>query len=105
MRLKEKEIIAIVSSFSEVVSELYGELYLFGSRADDFKKGGDIDLLFITQKDNLLKYLDLKSKINSTIQSKIGEQRIDITIVSDLQMEQDDFLKSLTDKILLKKYA
>ena len=40
MRLNENEIIQIKQSFESVFHT--GKIYLFGSRIDDTKKGGDI---------------------------------------------------------------
>ena len=42
MRLDDKDISIITDTFQEYFKS--GKLYLFGSRADDFKKGGDLDL-------------------------------------------------------------
>ena len=54
MRLKENEIIQIKQSFESVFQT--GKIYLFGSRIDDTKKGGDIDLfLEIQDKTSLSK--------------------------------------------------
>ncbi|MEA2018665.1 MAG: nucleotidyltransferase domain-containing protein, partial [Campylobacterota bacterium] len=54
MRLTHKEIKAITSSFKEIFKS--GKIYLFGSRVDDSKKGGDIDLYIQSDnKDNLTK--------------------------------------------------
>ena len=54
MRLKENEIIQIKQSFESVFQT--GKFYLFGSRIDETKKGGDIDLfLEIEDKTNLSK--------------------------------------------------
>ena len=47
MRLNSKEIQSIV----RIAKEIYGEdvsVYLFGSRTDDTKRGGDIDLFIRT---------------------------------------------------------
>jgi len=54
MRLKENEIIQIKQSFESVLQT--GKIYLFESRIDDTKKGGDIDLfLEIQDKTSLSK--------------------------------------------------
>ena len=52
------------------------KIWLFGSRADDSKKGGDIDIGILSNK------IDLKKKlnINSNICEKIGEQKIDLVV-------------------------
>lgn len=54
-------------------------VYLFGSRTDDNKKGGDIDLLILSDK---LKPID-KIKIKAQIFKKLEEQKIDILISKD----------------------
>ncbi len=76
MRLSEHELQSIKKSFLNVFE--HGRLYLFGSRVDDFKKGGDIDLYIEpTQKKKLL-----SKKIDFLVQLKsyIGEQKIDVVI-------------------------
>lgn len=78
MRLNEYEIKAIKESFKQFDNN--ARIYLFGSRVDDNKKGGDIDLLIfsdkLTQKDAI--------KIKNSLWDKIGEQKIDILIVKDI---------------------
>jgi len=49
MRLSEKEVSVIKSTIKNIFGDV--QLYLFGSRVDDGKKGGDIDL-FVVAKDN-----------------------------------------------------
>lgn len=104
MRLNEKEIKCIINSFYEVLENPFGALYLFGSRVDNAKKGGDIDLLLITPEEYLSHYRSIKSRISHAIQDRIGEQKIDITVVSADQMKNDEFLLSLTDKILIHNF-
>jgi len=48
MRLTESEVEAIKSTVYAL--DAGAKIHLFGSRADDAKRGGDIDLLIISQK-------------------------------------------------------
>lgn len=78
IRLRQQEI----KSIKEVVYSLdsNAKIYLFGSRVCDGKRGGDIDLLLLsdklTNKDAI--------KLRLALYSKIGEQKIDIIIAKDL---------------------
>ncbi len=79
MRLKENEIIQIKQSFESVFQT--GKIYLFGSRIDDTKKGGDIDLfLEIEDKTNLF---EKKIKFLAKLKIKIGDQKIDVVFNED----------------------
>ena len=77
MRLSDKEHQAIV----EVIHKLDPEakIYLFGSRADDQKRGGDIDLLIIS---SLITERDRRS-LRLNIFDQIGEQKLDLLIAKD----------------------
>lgn len=79
MRLKEFEIQVIKSSIEKY--DKNAQIYLFGSRTDDTKKGGDIDLLVISNKIN---ERDIR-KIKLELYDLIGEQRIDI--ISAIQIK------------------
>ncbi len=78
MRLTTEEISHIKSTIREFDPE--ARIYLFGSRVDDTKKGGDIDLLIfsetLTERD--------KRRIRLRLYDKLGEQKIDILIARDL---------------------
>lgn len=74
MRLTKEEIKIIKEVIKEFDPE--GEIRLFGSRIDDKKKGGDIDLLLISNK---IKFPD-KLSIMVELKEKLGEQKIDILI-------------------------
>ena len=82
MRLTHKEHQAIKESFKEVFKR--GKIYLFGSRADDSKRGGDIDL-YIELEDSLdtKEILDKKVEFKIKLYQKIGEQKIDIVFAKD----------------------
>ncbi len=64
--------------------EVFGEdaqIFLFGSRVDDAKLGGDIDLYIKTpDKTNLQRK---KSKFIAALYKKIGEQKIDVVFDED----------------------
>ena len=77
MRLSEFEIDAIKKSIYHLDPE--AEIFLFGSRADDSKKGGDIDLLILSSS---LTPSD-KIKIKAFLFKVLEEQKIDITIAAD----------------------
>ena len=79
MRLSQKYIQTIKEAFNNVFKE--GEVYLFGSRVDDSKKGGDIDLyLVIKDKTDLLRK---KIKFLAKIKRALGEQKIDVVFNQD----------------------
>jgi predicted nucleotidyltransferase len=71
---------------AKIIKELslkyFGEdskVYLFGSRADDTKRGGDIDI-YVETKVDISKQFDLRVKFLTELTMKIGEQKIDIVI-------------------------
>ncbi len=84
MRLKDVEQTAIVSTVKQLDSN--AGVYLFGSRVDDTKKGGDIDLLVMS--DRLTS--DDKRTIKMRLYELIGEQKIDIVLAAD---DSDPFVK------------
>ncbi len=71
------EIEAITESIKDIDRD--AKIYLFGSRIDDSRRGGDIDLLIISQK---LGYED-NIKIRQRLYEKLGEQKIHIIIAKD----------------------
>ncbi|WP_203249613.1 MULTISPECIES: nucleotidyltransferase domain-containing protein [Cysteiniphilum] len=82
VRLTEYEIKAIKSSFLDVFGG--GSIYLFGSRVEDSKKGGDIDL-YIAPNKALPRDQLLEKKIDFlvSVKSLIGEQKIDVIIATN----------------------
>jgi len=73
LRLSEFQIESIRNSVNNNISNY--ELRLFGSRVDDNKKGGDIDLLLLT-KEKIES--ERKRRILREIKNLIGEQKIDL---------------------------
>lgn len=76
MRFDKNERMALRYS----LADFNGDIYLFGSRLDDAKRGGDIDILLLPkEKRNALK---LSLEIQTKFFSKC-EQKIDIIIYND----------------------
>jgi predicted nucleotidyltransferase len=84
MRLSTHEINSIKETLKNLDQD--ARIYLFGSRVDNKKRGGDIDLLIFSQK---LKEED-RFRIKMNLWEQIGEQKIDIIIARD---ESDPFTR------------
>lgn len=78
MRLKEQERRTIADLVKEYDPE--ARIYLFGSRADDRQRGGDIDLLIVSSRLTP----SLKRKLKLSLYDALGEQKIDIVVAKDL---------------------
>ncbi|MDD5214633.1 MAG: nucleotidyltransferase domain-containing protein [Methylococcales bacterium] len=69
------------TTIKKLTTEIFGKdarLILFGSRVDDAKKGGDIDL-YIEIK-NPESMLDKKIKLLMALNLALGEQKIDLVV-------------------------
>ena len=77
MRLNESEKITIKAVVAALDPK--ASVYLFGSRVDDTRRGGDIDLLIMS---DVLSASD-RGTIHWELCSRLGEQKIDIVIAKD----------------------
>ena len=83
MRITEKDQKAIVKATHQNFGERV-EVYLFGSRVDDSKKGGDIDLYIIPQQKSSAEQLyNKKIKLLVALELTIGDQKIDVVIAKN----------------------
>ncbi len=80
MRLSQLEIDGIKKAFKEVFKD--GKVYLFGSRVDDNKRGGDIDLYIIPSKE-IENIREKKIEFLVKLDEYIGEQKVDVIISKD----------------------
>lgn len=82
MRLTEDQLKiirqAVVNNFGET-----SKVYLFGSRVDDTKKGGDIDL-FVEADFSPDEMFYRKINLLTELQFKLGERKIDIITYNSL---------------------
>jgi len=100
MRLNNNDIKAI----KEVTNAVFGEtatIRLFGSRTDDKKKGGDIDLLIeYNQTISRMEQYQLKIKFLVQLKKIIDDQKIDVIIIN-LQQNNSIFHEAYKEGILL----
>ncbi|MEO8210917.1 MAG: nucleotidyltransferase domain-containing protein, partial [bacterium] len=88
MRLKEFEIRAIKDAVYSL--DKAAKIFLFGSRVDDNKRGGDIDLIISSDKISKADVFKIKLKMFENLE----EQKIDILIT-----DQNQNPKNQRDKI------
>ena len=93
MRLSPQEINNLKTS--ALSNDADAKLYLFGSRVDDSKKGGDIDLLIISDK---ISRKDVRT-IRLNFFEQFGEQKLDI-VVDDGKLNTP-FVKMIFNKAIL----
>jgi predicted nucleotidyltransferase len=67
----------------DTVAETFGsdsQVRLFGSRVDDTKRGGDIDLLVSTTQSDLSTLMRAEIALITKLQMRLGEQKIDVLL-------------------------
>ena len=79
MRLTRDQQAAIRSAIDETFGE-GTDVWLFGSRADDSKRGGDIDLLIKTSKNDVAEIVRSEIAFLARVKMKLGEQKIDLLV-------------------------
>lgn len=96
MRLSPREIEGI--KIAVQFFTLNAKLYLYGSRVDPLKKGGDIDLVLAVfteqDKSNLLSQ---KHLILSKMKAAIGDQKIDLAIITEDELQTNAFFAFAAD--------
>ena len=78
MRLTPRQIDLIKAAAHRVLGER-SRIWLFGSRADDMRRGGDIDLLVETD-DELSNRAQAICKIYAAIIMALGERKVDVLL-------------------------
>lgn len=78
MRLTEKQQIIIRAACGQHFPD--GKCWLFGSRVDDNKRGGDIDLYIETSETDVTNIVNAKLAFLVTLTRQLGEQKIDVVV-------------------------
>lgn len=93
MRLTETELSSIRTLFLKY-RKIDSTIYLFGSRTDPTKKGGDIDLLIsFESKDSLISFQKLDFIVE--LKKNLGDRKIDVTLATIEDLKTDEFLVSV----------
>ncbi len=79
MRLTQDQQTVIRSASAETFGEGVG-IWLFGSRVDDSKRGGDIDLLICPGPDARDQLFSRKIRLLTKLERVLGERKIDVVI-------------------------
>jgi uncharacterized protein len=82
MRLTDHEVESICRLFRDYFGE-GAHLWLFGSRVDDTKRGGDIDLYIESPEHGADMLFHAKIEYVSALERAIGERHIDVIIRSE----------------------
>jgi predicted nucleotidyltransferase len=82
MRLTATEIKAICEEVGRLDPK--GEVYLYGSRVDDLARGGDIDLLLVS---DTLAFRDLL-RLRTAVLDRIGWQQLDLIVRRRDQLDE-----------------
>lgn len=97
MRLSNQSVKHILSVFEN--HSVHGPLYLHGSRVFDNLRGGDIDLLIVCDSPEVLKQVYfLRETLLLALKELLDDQRIDMTIVTKQQVEEDPLYSHMLKK-------
>jgi len=89
MRLSEKEINIIKNTLENIFEDV--TVYLFGSRLDESKKGGDIDLFVIAKNATLTHKIQALSKLQRQL-----HKPVDIVLHKDFSRDiEQEALKGI----------
>lgn len=99
MRITTFEKEKIVSVFQKQITARF-DLYLFGSRADDLKQGGDIDLLLVLDQNTFDQIAIRKHYFLAEIKNLIGDQKVDLSIRCKDLLQEDPFYQSIKDELI-----
>lgn len=94
----------LLFAIQSVTTSVFGEcqIWLFGSRTDDAKKGGDMDLLVVAPTEaERGRLMRLEMSFLVQLKEQIGEQKIDLVFATEESLLSDPFLQCIKDKIRL----
>lgn len=97
MRLDDKTV-KIIKESGLIFFGSNAKVYIFGSRADNLKKGGDIDIYIETDLAvNSSELFNIESEYWVCLQKALGERKIDI-IVNDINFNKNNYIYEVAKK-------
>jgi len=96
MRLSEKEKNTLVHVFQETFGP-EDHLWLFGSRVDDQKRGGDIDLYVETMDSDMQLLVQRHLSYLGEVKRILGDQKIDL-VINQLPLKKELFVYEVAKK-------
>lgn len=100
MRISIKEKNLMCASLEKNLIEISFKVFLFGSRVNDKKKGGDIDLLLQVLPNDFSSVVNKKYQLRFDLEEVLGDQRVDLTISTGEKMVMDPFLISIQPDLI-----
>lgn len=98
MRLSEFQI----ETINKLAKKHFGQdatVFLFGSRTDDHKRGGDIDLLVRNTNESGLT-VESKIKFLTELKRQIGDQKIDMVFDNAVTRQKKNFYQSILNHMI-----
>lgn len=86
-----------IATINKLARQHFGHettVYLFGSRTDDHKKGGDIDL-FIKHANEATLTLEAKIGFLAKLKAEIGDRKIDVVFDNENTRQKKNFYRSI----------
>ena len=86
-----------IDTINKLAKKHFGQettVYLFGSRTNDQKRGGDIDLL-INNTDEVTLSLEAKIRFLAQLKAEIGDRKIDVVFDNDITRQKKNFYRSI----------
>lgn len=105
MRISEKERLAILEVLRRhLPANMEAKILLFGSRADDSLRGGDIDIAVVINNKEIIQALNEKDyKVMAALKAHphIGDQIIDLKFLTEEESKTAFFEQALKKAVLL----
>ncbi len=103
MRVSKEQVQVFINCI-ESFGVYHFELYLFGSRAKDNKKGGDIDLMVVASSADIQNLQSNKPLLLARIKLQSSDEKTDFTFLSEDKKSADVFFNSIpTDELVRLK--